>query len=468
MPENNASSGRGGVRKRGASEVRDRMNQRAITEESADRPVVLLVTSVHHDKTARLAVALSRLGCQVAALCPPRHWIRFVPCVYRRLPYAALQPLRSLHRAIREVMPDLIIPCDDRAVRHMHRLFTRVSEGDVRKRLARSLSPAEEFSLIESRVDLLMLARDSGVPVPDTQPVTSQGDLATWGATHPLPWVLKSDGSWAGMGVRVVATLAEAMQAFQEMRRPVSARFVMGQCLLEWDFFWLTPWLTRERPTISVQQHIPGRAANCAIACWHGELLAGVAVETVASRSTTEPATIVRVVEGTDMLQSAERVVRALQLTGLVGFDFQLHAETGAPYLLELNSRAVPLCHLPLGEGRDLAHALTSRLSKQPSAPRPAVTPNQLIAYFPDAITQDPSNPMLPVAYHDVPWDERALLLALLRPPSRWQRWIVQGVRACTGTVRAVRRKQIRANWSKFEEVVELQHQPGDNTVRPL
>lgn len=413
----------------GAPEVTDRMRRRVPTEEMADRPVVLLVTSVHHDKTARLAVALNRLGCQVAALCPPRHWVRFVTGDCKRLPYAALQPLRSLHRAIREVRPGLIIPCDDRAVRHMHRLFAMLPEGHARKALARSLSPPEKFSVIESRIDLLMLARACGVPVPEAQSVTSQRDLANWGATHPLPWVLKSDGSWAGMGVRIVGKFTEAVEAFQEMRRPVGLRFVLGQCLLEWDFFWLAPWLTRKRPAISVQQYIPGRAANCATACWKGELLAGVAVETMASRTPTEPATVVRLVPGGEMMRSAELVVSALQLSGLVGFDFQLHAETGIPYLLELNPRAVPLCHLPLGEGRDLAQALLNRLSQQPIAPRPAVTQNELIAYFPDAIAHDASDPMLAMAYHDVPWDEGPLLRALLRPPSRWQRWLVQTAR---------------------------------------
>ena len=76
---------------------------------------------------------------------------------------------------------------------------------------------------------------------------------------------MKSDGSWAGMGVRIVTSLSEAAQAFADMSSPAKASTAINQALLEWDFFWLRPWFRAERGVISAQQYIAGNAANCAL-----------------------------------------------------------------------------------------------------------------------------------------------------------------------------------------------------------
>ena len=260
------------------------------------------------------------------------------------------------------------------------------------------------------------------MPAPDIQPVSGIVDLRSWGDRHAFPWVLKIDGSWGGNGVRIVNSLDEADKAFWHMSRPVDAVTAIGQALLHRNFFLLPPWLARTHPPVSVQSYIAGTPANCAVATWNGEVLAGVAVETVVTVSTTGPAAVVRVVEGTAMLDAASRLTRALRLTGLVGFDFMIEKTTGRPFVIEINPRSVPLSHIAFGENRDVAQALVRQLTGEPRTLRTPLPPHELIAYFPALWEQDPNSPFLVQGYHDVPWDEPDLLHALLRQEARWRR----------------------------------------------
>jgi hypothetical protein len=382
------------------------------------RPTVMLTTTLNYDKTARLAVAFSNMNCKVAMLCPPGHWIRFVPQV-GQVRYHALRPVRSLSMAIHALRPDFIIPCDDRAVQHLHRLHGDTSEPAIRATIEFSLGPVESFPYADARLDLLLLAKRQGVSIPDVQPVHSVADLRMWGDRQAFPWVLKTDGSWGGKGVRIVNSPAEAEKAFWKLNRPVDTLTVIGQAFLWLNFFWFAPWLARTRPSISVQSYITGTPANCAVAAWKGEVLAGVAVEAIVTETTTGPATVIRVVEGAAMLDAAGRMIRALRMTGLIGFDFVIEQATGQPYMIEMNPRTVPLCHLAFGENHDLAQALVKQLTGETRTLRAPIPRSDLIAHFPGIWQHDPTSPLLGQCYLDVPWDAPELLRALLQPESR-------------------------------------------------
>ena len=51
--------------------------------------------------------------------------------------------------------------------------------------------------------------------------------------------------------------------------------------------------------------------------------------------------------------------------------------------MVEMNPRAVPLCHIPLGPGRDLVQAILERITGTSRKPRIAATGQDLIIYFP-------------------------------------------------------------------------------------
>ena len=72
------------------------------------------------------------------------------------------------------------------------------------------------------------------------------------------------------------------------------------------------------------------------------------------------------------MADSAQRMVHALGLSGLCGLDFVIENSSGDAYLIEINPRATPVCHLALGAGHDLPAALLARLRDLPLQARPA------------------------------------------------------------------------------------------------
>jgi len=117
------------------------------------------------------------------------------------------------------------------------------------------------------------------------------------------------------------------------------------------------------------------------------------------------------------MAEAATRLVRRLCLSGFCGFDFIIEDRTQAAYLIEMNARATPLCHLVLGSGRSLAAAMSARLLGLSPAKTPPAAVNDIVAYFPQAWLQEAGSELLQHAYHDVPWGEPELVRELVKPP---------------------------------------------------
>jgi ATP-grasp domain len=400
-----------------------------IAREPAPTPKVLLATTSHLPSTARLAMAIAQAGGEVSAVHPGSHPLQATRAPAHRMLYSATHPLASLRAAIERTSPDILIPCDERAVRHLHRLYATTTEDAVRRLIERSLGDPASHKVATTRHDLLMTARAQGVPVPDSAAITSIGDLDRLARARPFPWVMKADGSWAGLGVRIVGSLEEAEACYRRMNRPVATSFVMREALVERDYFWAQPWLARARPAISVQSFVLGRPANCAVACWRGEVLAGIAVEVVNAESATGPSTVVRVVDGEQMLDAARRVIASLGMSGLVGFDFMIEAATGTPYLIEMNPRNTPITHIRLGPGRDLIEALLAQVGGRQPRERAPVTQQDLIVFFPHTWMHDPNSVFLNTGFHDVPWEEPGLVRELVRPEMRERTWAMRTLR---------------------------------------
>jgi hypothetical protein len=381
------------------------------------RPRVLLTDTDRRPYAARLAINLSAAGCEVSALSTPNHPLLKTKAVRRTFPYSPFRPLDAILAAIESAAPNVIVPCCDRGVQHLHALHSRLraqggAGSDVADLIERSLGPAASYTLVSARYDLLRLAQEEGIRVPQTRVVANQNDLKTWHAEHKLPWVLKSDGTWGGRGVRIVETLADAKKSFLEINRPYGLGRILKRLCVNRDPFWIQPWWNGVRPSVIVQSYIPGRPANCGVVCWEGGVLAGIGVEVVSADGVTGPASVVRVVDNPEMMRCAERIARRLNLSGFFGLDFMIDIVTGAAYLIEMNPRCTPVCHLQLGEGRDMTGAFAAQLAGQPYVAIPAVTGNDLIAYFPQAWSGD--RQLLESSFQDIPQDEPDLAQELL------------------------------------------------------
>ena len=382
---------------------------------------VLLANTTWWPCASRLAIAFRHAGCSVSAVYPTRgHPLMVTGAVGQSFPYSSWNPLQSLAAAIEATQPHIVIPCDDRAVQHLHELHASALAppgGIVSSTIESSLGPPASYSTVAARYELLNVAREEALPVPDTEIVRSRDDLRRWQGQHALPWVLKADGSWGGHGVKIVQSAKKAEQVVRHLTKPLSATRTLKRLIVDRDPFWLRTWWNGSRSTAVVQSYIEGRPANCAVACWKGKVLSGIATEVVSAQGATGSATVVRIVEGPEMLLAAERLARRLDLSGFFGLDFVIEDGTGIAWLIEMNPRITPLCHLRFGPGRDLVEALSAQLAGSPVRETAAITDNEVIAYFPQAWHWDPNSELLQSGFHDVPSEDPALVRELRRLP---------------------------------------------------
>lgn len=383
--------------------------------------MILLVNSTWWPCASRLAIALTKAGCAVSAVYPAHgHPLAKTAVIQKRYPYRPIRPLPSLAQAIQDVRPHLVIPCDDRAVQHLHELHAQQADTPrchVRAVIERSLGAPSSYAIADKRYSLLRIATALGIPVPETEMVDARSGLDRWASQHNPPWIVKADGTWGGHGTRFVHSRREGEAIIRQMSRPLSAGRTFKRLMVDRDPFWILPWYRGSTPQLVVQDCIEGYPANCAVVSWDGKVLAGFAVEVLSAQGPTGAATIVRMVESPDMMRAAEQIVARLHLSGFLGFDFIIQASTGTPYLIEMNPRVTPLCHLPMGPGRDMVSALTAHLSKQPPLQTSSAVQKDTIAYFPQAWHSNDRDNLLACSFHDVPWEEPQLIQELLRLP---------------------------------------------------
>jgi carbamoylphosphate synthase large subunit len=350
--------------------VDDAVREAEIIAEAEQRtiqdPHILLATTGQLPSTARLAMELHDAGARVSLIAPSNHPAWTLGLISRRVIYRALAPKRSLEAAARRLRPDMIIPCDERTVRDLQGLWRETRHKQVKELIERSTVPAEKFSIITSRAALLAVAQQEGVRVPPSMALPDEKAQDRWAADNTAPFVLKADGSWAGFGVRIISNAATAGNAYARMTQPISLRLALRESFLEGNYFDVRAWLLRERPAMSAQGYVDGWPANIGVACWRGEVLAAVCAEAVSTTSATGPSTVARIIQNAEMIDSATQIVKALGLSGMIGFDFMIEAATGAAYLIEMNPRNTPICAVRLGPGRDLAEALVARISGRP------------------------------------------------------------------------------------------------------
>jgi len=327
-------------------------------------------------------------------------------------PYNGLDSLGSLRAAIVDARPDLIVPCDDGVVWQLHDLHRRYPE--LRELIEYSLGPAEMYPEIRSRAGLLRAATELGIRTPAIQSLATEQDLAHWGASGG---VLKLDGTWGGTGVEIARTAEEARAAFRRLAKPKGASLAWKRLVVNRDPIALWWWRRHETPNVTIQEFIAGRPANTMFACWQGELLGTVTVEVMYSQGTTGAATVVRVIRNAEIEEAARLLAKRLRLSGFHGLDFMLESRTNAPFLIELNPRSTQLGHFNLPNQGDLAGALVAGIAGQRPRPQRDAIEGDTIAFFPQAMRQNPRNPYLHRGYHDVPWEQQKLFRMLLAAP---------------------------------------------------
>ena len=387
---------------------------------SGRAPVKILLADTNWwANSARLAIGLAEVGCDLSAICRmPNHPLMKTRAVRRTFPYSAFSPLSALRAAIEQVDPDLVIPACDRSVGHLHELYGEAQvRGEagckIRTLIERSLGAPASYAIVSSRYMLLSIAQEEGIRVPQTRLVTRPAALEEW-SKEPFPWVLKADKTWGGGGVWIVHSHEEAKSSLRQVEQLSRFSRAIKRLIVNRDPFWLRDWCVGSERDIIAQTYIDGKPANCTAVCWKGKVLAAIAVRVARTEGVTGPASIVHIVEGGEMLEAARRIVARLDLSGFCGFDFVEETSTGKAYLVEMNPRTAPPCHLRLGNGKDLAGALWAQLACRPLPKPTAETGAGLVAYFPQGLKNE--NEIPPGCFKDIPYEEPDLVSEMLNP----------------------------------------------------
>jgi ATP-grasp domain-containing protein len=364
------------------------------------RPHVLLVAAKWWPLSARMAMALLQNGCSVSAVCPRPHLLTFVEGISKTYTYASTHSLASLHRAVLDCRPDVIVPCDDGAAsqcRALHEL-----DAGLRPLIERSVGPHQSFPILENRYRFLCTARDLGLRIPKTERVSGINDLLEWHRTTGEKSVFKVDGDSGGNGVRICDSLDESLSAWETLRKAPNRLAAWKRILVDKDP--LALWLRRQPRQATVQEFIDGRPANSMVFSWQGRVLALVSVVVVAADGPTGAATIVRIIDDLRMERAASALASKLHLSGFFGLDFVIERTSGTPYLIEINPRCTQLGHLAMTGGGSLAAVLAATLQGALAPVHVTVPVGERVALFPQVLAAGPAcKPLVDASFQDIP-----------------------------------------------------------------
>jgi hypothetical protein len=339
--------------------------------------------------------------------------LNHVSGIVGRYRYDGVSSFASLRHSLVTAKPDIVVPCDDGVVAQLHAVHAL--DPATRDLIERSLGPATSYPVVRSRTHLLSAAKSLGVTVPRTEQVASAEDIAQRHAQFASPVVLKIDGESGGNGVRMCASVDEAMAAWRAMSRPLSRLKAWKRLIIDRDP--LTLWQQRQsgKPGVSMQEFVRGRPANCMMVCRQGQVLSTVSVIVVVAEGSVGASTVIRIVQNAQMTRAAELLASHLQLSGFFGLDFMID-DAGIAHLIEMNPRCTQLGHFELPGRGSLAGVFSADLRGEAlRIDRPIQS--SLIALFPQALAGGAAcSRYIAQSYHDVPSEEPALVHELSLP----------------------------------------------------
>jgi len=400
------------------------------------RPSILIAAAKWWHLSARLAVALGGQGCAVSALCPHAHPLTKVKGLETVHSYSALDSLSSLARAIEEIRPEIVIPCDDGVVAQLHALHGKVPR--MRALIERSLGQPGAFAIVASRYRLLRTASELGIATADTRCLLVSDDIVRWHAEMGPSCAIKVDGESGGNGVRMCSSLQQAQNAWRELSAPPSLATTAKRLIIDRDPLAIWRYQNVGSPQITAQRIIRGYPANCMVACQAGEVISLISVAVLATDGPTGAAMVVRRIREERMALAVKWLTKQLQLSGFFGLDFIIDDQTGIPVLIEMNPRATQLGHLEFTDQASLAAAFVAA-QRGEAIPQP-VSPISIdtVALFPQALKAGAS-PHRTISHLDVPWSEADLHEELRCDPWPQRRWLAR----LYHTLRPIKQAQI-------------------------
>jgi hypothetical protein len=381
--------------------------------------LVALVVATQQNFACRFPAPLTKAGFEVHAASPSNNNIRLSLAnhtVWRLREFRLEQDIAAI---VLKLRPDVIIPTDDVSATILMKLQQR---ADLSALISTSLGDPKGYGIATSKSAQMMLAKRLGVPMPSTDLLSSKADFDRLVAQR-LPAVLKRDAAWGGYGVAVVRSRDEAEAAWTKIVARPGLLTTLSWCVHSRSVYPLLAWWNWSVTGLHYQDFAKGVPANRALYCRNGKVLAGFSVIAKETDKISGPATVVEITENPMMASSAAIIVAELGLSGIIGFDFIVDPETGEANFIEMNPRATPISTLPISEngGPDICGVIAGEFgSVTTAAPKPH---NSTIALFPGEWMRDPASTFLTTAWHDVPWEEPAIVHACIQQVNDTERF---------------------------------------------
>lgn len=359
---------------------------------------VLIVSQWMWQGPARFPRALKNAGWEVAALCRKGEWIsytRFVDRFFFTDTSDEYAIIRTLHEAISQWRPDLILPGTDLMVETLQKYRDLVEMGQLELDDAmtavvnNSTFPPGAFRYVLSKIDLLNELAERGIRIAPQRELATMGDADIFVTEHGYPVLLKPDQGFAGSGIEICHSEEELIEALN--------RIMFGP----------------ERVRYCIQKYLGNLTAQIEFVAKEGKLLAW----NCAFRVKTFPGemgqtSVARVVKSLEMLDAAKEISSLLGYNGVGVAQFVVSDEScQEAFLIELNPRFSSFVHLWNLLGTDIAKVLKAawagdRVAIEP--PRVGVT----IALWPQEAMRDPQSEYM-TGLRDKVDDDPELLNAL-------------------------------------------------------
>jgi len=374
------------------------------------RPAVLVLTlGVEYTAPARMPRELKRAGFDVAVLAPEGAICtrtRFADSVHIMPAEQTLpQWIEALADLARSVNARLLVPGDDPTVYVLMQLTREPLPGlrpglqmELAALIRRSLGDPAGYLDSVDKGRLLRRARALGMPLAPGDGVTNVHEALRVAESVGYPVIVRPATSWASRSTSVCSDAAELKAAMANLPEPSEL---------------LPPGPSRA----VVQRVVRGQPINRAAVAWEGREICGFCRARIQPPPEVHTAgSVTRYVANTDVSALNRKLLHDLGVSGFTGTEFIVDAETGAPYLIEINRRIVPATHTGARMGVDLAAALAAAASSRAwSGPTDLPPDNErMLALFPQEWLRNASSVDLERLPTDAPWDDPELFQAML------------------------------------------------------
>jgi len=186
--------------------------------------------------------------------------------------------------------------------------------------VATALPPAASLEVAGDKSQTLALAHSLGIETPRTFDVEDADHLREIAENIDIPCVFKLRRGSGAVGFRVLESRQQLLNAYKEPRGPSDIAF--------------------DRRHVLVQEYVPGEVHDACTLCDHGEMRAGFTQK----RLRTYPSeggigTLVEATHEPELLDRAQRLLKALRWHGPGQVEFKVDPDTGRTWLIEINGR---------------------------------------------------------------------------------------------------------------------------------